>query len=265
MEGLTLASMLHPPTAVVFVIDPSGHASDTTSPPSTTRVCVCVCVGPRRARAPSAAGSGMKLSSSPPRPEPPSLSSSQLAVRDELRARFPRRPWLSRLEVRPRPPTTPTGARGSAACPRARSGSVRLGVGVDDVSRRVREMHAAIADAVPEIEPASPPLAPDADIFEGARASPRRRTAPAPAASRRRDTARRARALARSGLRPARPRDPPVLERALQGGRRGGAASLDGPGDDPLTRAEWDITRTRRTARWCRPGVDYGSDTIMNT
>ena len=32
MEGLTLAAMLHLPSAVVFVTDLSGHASDTKSP-----------------------------------------------------------------------------------------------------------------------------------------------------------------------------------------------------------------------------------------
>ena len=53
MEELTMATMRHLPSAVVFVVDLSGHAGDSHSSPQ-----------------------------------------KQLAVRDYLRAKFPKRPWI---------------------------------------------------------------------------------------------------------------------------------------------------------------------------
>ena len=75
MEDLTMATMDHLPSAVVFVCDLSGHAGERTSSPD-----------------------------------------AQLAVRDALRARFPRRPWIDVVskvdlyDAADAPPPPPEGA-----------------------------------------------------------------------------------------------------------------------------------------------------------
>ena len=75
MEDLTMATMDHLPSAVVFVCDLSGHAGERTSSPD-----------------------------------------AQLAVRDALRARFPRRPWIDVVskadlyDAADAPPPPPDGA-----------------------------------------------------------------------------------------------------------------------------------------------------------
>lgn len=69
MEALTIAAMRHLPSAVIFVLDLTGHAGDRTS-----------------------------------------SAAAQLRLRDELRARFPQRPWIDvvakadlELEIEPPP------------------------------------------------------------------------------------------------------------------------------------------------------------------
>jgi nucleolar GTP-binding protein len=105
MEALTLASMQHLPTAVMFVLDLTGHSG--------------------------------------------ALSSieNQIQIRNDLRARFPKRPWVdvvSKADL----PQDPNDPAVQLAPPGALRVSTTDGTGVPQLEARVREMLAEVRDVL---------------------------------------------------------------------------------------------------------------------